>query len=128
MITLPALSIRQPWAYLIAMGYKDIENRSWKTERRGAFLIHAAQKFDDEGYEWVYDNLLKLGLSFLPQPQDFYRGGITGRAEITDCVQKHSSPWFFGEHGFVINNAEPLAFMPCKGRLGFFEVNYEANP
>jgi hypothetical protein len=36
-----ALSIRQPWAWLIANGHKDIENRSWNTNYRGAFLIHA---------------------------------------------------------------------------------------
>lgn len=125
MIILPTLSIRQPWAYLIAMGYKDIENRSWKTDKRGAFLIHAGQTFDHDGYEWVYDNMLRLGLSVLPAPQDFYMGGITGRAEITGCVEDSPSPWFFGRYGFTISNAEPLPFMPYKGKLGFFNANYE---
>lgn len=37
-----ALSIRQPWAWLIANGYKDIENRSWRTNYRGPVLIHAS--------------------------------------------------------------------------------------
>lgn len=37
-----ALSIRQPWAWLILHGGKDIENRSWNTNFRGRFLIHAA--------------------------------------------------------------------------------------
>lgn len=26
-----ALSIRQPWAWLVVQGYKDIENRDWPT-------------------------------------------------------------------------------------------------
>lgn len=35
------LSIRQPWAGLIALGIKKIENRSRRTNYRGAFGIHA---------------------------------------------------------------------------------------
>lgn len=38
-----ALSIRQPWAWLIVHGGKDIENRSWHTKFRGRFLVHAAK-------------------------------------------------------------------------------------
>ena len=33
-----ALSIRQPWAWLIVNGYKDIENRDWKTHYRGRWM------------------------------------------------------------------------------------------
>ena len=44
------LSIRNPWAYLIAYGVKDVENRSWKTDYRGELLIHASGKSDD----WPY--------------------------------------------------------------------------
>ncbi len=42
-----ALSIRQPWAYLIASGIKTIENRSWPTKHRGPFIIHASKLFDE---------------------------------------------------------------------------------
>ncbi|WP_229215634.1 ASCH domain-containing protein [Duganella sp. CY15W] len=38
-----ALSIRQPWAWLIVNGYKDIENRSWSTNVRGKVLVHASK-------------------------------------------------------------------------------------
>ena len=41
-----ALSIMQPWAWLICAGHKDIENRSWSTGFRGPVLIHAGKKFD----------------------------------------------------------------------------------
>lgn len=44
-----ALSIRQPWAWLIVAGYKDIENRSWPTNFRGRVYIHASRKFDEVG-------------------------------------------------------------------------------
>lgn len=33
-----ALSIRQPWAWLIANGHKDIENRTWQEMRD---VVHA---------------------------------------------------------------------------------------
>ena len=45
-----ALSIRQPWAWLIVNGYKDIENRDWKTHYRGRFYVHAGKQFDKAGY------------------------------------------------------------------------------
>ncbi|HDU8694716.1 TPA: ASCH domain-containing protein, partial [Morganella morganii subsp. morganii] len=38
-----AISIRQPWAWLIVNGHKDIENRSWRTKYRGQVLVHASQ-------------------------------------------------------------------------------------
>jgi ASCH domain len=37
-----ALSVRQPWAWLIVNGVKDNENRSWRTDHRGPLLIHAS--------------------------------------------------------------------------------------
>ncbi|WP_206002040.1 ASCH domain-containing protein [Paraburkholderia aromaticivorans] len=39
-----ALSIRQPWAWLIVKGHKDIENRTWSTRFRGRVLIHAGAR------------------------------------------------------------------------------------
>lgn len=36
-----ALTIRQPWATLIAYGVKTIETRSWHTNYRGPVAIHA---------------------------------------------------------------------------------------
>lgn len=38
-----ALTIRQPWATLIARGAKTIETRSWSTKYRGPLAIHAGQ-------------------------------------------------------------------------------------
>jgi len=39
-----ALSIKQPWASLIAQGKKTIETRTWKTNYRGPLLICASKK------------------------------------------------------------------------------------
>jgi len=40
--TLTCLSVRQPWAWLIVNGHKDVENRTWSTQHRGDILIHAS--------------------------------------------------------------------------------------
>lgn len=93
-----ALSIKQPWAGLIAAGYKNIENRSWATSFRGRFLIHAGN-----GEATVY-NCVDAG----------------------DWTAK-GSPWFFGPYGFAIRDAKlwdrPI---PYRGQLGFFEVDEAA--
>lgn len=36
-----ALTVRQPWASLIALGVKTVETRSWSTKYRGPLAIHA---------------------------------------------------------------------------------------
>jgi len=38
------LSVRQPWASLIAWGDKTIEHRAWATDYRGTMLIHASRQ------------------------------------------------------------------------------------
>lgn len=44
-----ALSLRQPYATLIAIGAKSIETRSWPTRYRGSLLIHASARLDAAG-------------------------------------------------------------------------------
>lgn len=114
-----ALSIMQPWAWLIVAGHKDIENRSWPTRFRGPVLIHAGKRFDpdyEDGHDWDWPHI--------EQPCDFDVGGIVGEAEIVDCVQASRSCWFFGPFGFVLRNARPLPFRPCRGQLGFFVPDF----
>lgn len=41
-----ALSVKQPWAALIASGRKTIETRTWKTSYRGPLLIVSSKKPD----------------------------------------------------------------------------------
>ena len=37
------ITIKQPWATLIAEGYKEYEFRTWNTKYRGELLIHAGK-------------------------------------------------------------------------------------
>lgn len=108
-----ALSIRQPWAWLITNGPKDIENRSWFTKFRGPVLIHAGQRFDQDCY--YYLSIMFPDLVIPTNPIDFECGGIVGQATITDCVRLSDSPWFSGPHGFLLVDRKPLPFRPCKG-------------
>jgi hypothetical protein len=111
-----ALSIRQPWAWLIVNGWKDIENRDWPTPFRGRVLIHTGKKHDGDPAQWDWPHI--------PQPPSFDYGGIVGEAEIVDCIRHSASEWFVGEYGFVLRNAKPLPFQPYRGKLGFFEVDH----
>ena len=118
-----AISIRQPWAWLIMNAGKDIENRSWPTKIRGRVLVHAAKGMTKYEYE---DAALFVTKRFkgvtIPLFETLQRGGIIGSVEIVDCVRMSTSPWFCGTYGFVLRNPQPLPFRPYKGQLGFFEV------
>ncbi len=116
-----ALSIRQPWAWLIIYGGKDIENRDWFTPLRGRFLVHAAKGMTANEYEKAMRFATRLGVH-VPPATDLQRGGIIGTAGIVDCVKTSASPWFFGRYGFALTEAQPLPFIPWKGSLGFFNV------
>jgi len=122
-----ALSIRQPWAWLIIHGGKDIENRNWSTRYRGKILIHASKLMTSVQYDWAFDYVyFKLGSEAahkLPKPDALERGGIIGSVEIADCVASSDSQWFMGRFGFKLRDARPLPFKPYKGRLGFFNVD-----
>ena len=116
-----ALSVRQPWAWLIVNGFKPVENRDWPTRFRGRFLIHASKGMTRMEYADTRDFAEGLGVT-IPAFEELKRGGIVGAAYMNDCVARSDSPWFFGDYGFVLESAQTLPFTPLKGRLGFFEV------
>jgi hypothetical protein len=117
-----AISVRQPWAWLIVNGYKDIENRSWPTHQRGKVLIHAAKSMTRKEYNECRMHSELCGV-MIPPFENLQRGGIVGEATISDCVATSSSPWFFGKYGFVLTEQKPLPFLALKGQLGFFSVS-----
>jgi hypothetical protein len=128
---MPALSIRQPWAWLIVNGYKDIENRDWPTKFRGPLLIHAGKKLTVADYDaamlYIEAYVNPKLVHKVPDIADLLLGGVVGMATLTDCVQRHDSCWMTGNddplaYGFVLADARPLPFIPYRGRLGFFDV------
>lgn len=137
-----AISIRQPWAWLILRPdlvgaarlkaiarneLKDIENRSWPTRFRGRVLIHASKGMTRAEYEDAQDPLWSSGgpTIELPPFEELQRGGIVGTVTIDDCVaaERRESWWHMGGcFGFHMVNAKAIPLIPCKGALGFFEI------
>lgn len=70
------LTLRQPWATLVAEGVKKYEFRSWKTKYRGKVLIHAGAGIDKEDMKKYKD----LNL-------DFPSRRIIAVVEIEDCLE-----------------------------------------
>lgn len=132
-----ALSIRQPWAWLIVNGYKTVENRSRSLgDHFDPLLIHASSTMTKQDYEYCVEFLrcnLKLQpvLRHLPSActDVLQLGGIVGKVEVTAIVGNLTAyDWYTGAIGYELKNAKPLPFKACKGRLGFFDVDYEALP
>ncbi len=126
-----ALSIRQPWAWLILHAGKDIENRNWKLRNpalrfRGTCLIHtgiAVQPISDD----LRARVRATSGVDLPRSDELPRGGIVGQVDVIDVVQDSPSPWFEGPCGLVLANPKPPPLVACRGRLGFFESLLEAS-
>jgi len=101
-----AITEKQPWASLIVEGlkidnvilFKDIENRTWKTNFRGRVLIHAAAKSWNGNMfiKYLYDIIPSLYKIF-PETKGWLEslptGSIIGSVEIVDCVINHTSIW-----------------------------------
>src|ERR1700712_1986361 len=103
------LSLRQPWAWLVVNGFKDIENRSWKTKHRGPLLIHASQRPIPNLAE-VREEVRRRFRIEIPEELQF--GGIVGQVNVVDCVTESASPWFLGQVGLVCEDARALPFVP----------------
>ena len=115
-----ALSIRQPWAWLIVNGYKDIENRTWSTSYRGRIYIHASKTFDPS---WLDDPIASQYAEAKGSVRTEAFGAIIGEVTIVDCCAGHPSKWYRGPYGFVLKN--PVAYkspIPYKGQLGLFNI------
>jgi ASCH domain len=88
---LRALSIRQPWAWLVVSGYKDIENRSWRTNHREPLRIHASPNRSE--FEARRSEIQKRHRVKIPPEEELNFGGIVGLVEVVDCVRTHHSKW-----------------------------------
>lgn len=123
-----ALSIQQPWAWLIVNGYKDIENRDWLKRYPSRILVHTGQKFDLDADRALRAGRHPVGRGIVLDPaiQAAYcaahvpTGGLVGMVDIIGVQEEHDSQWFVGEYGYILANAKTLPFLPWKGVLGFF--------
>lgn len=118
-----AISVRQPWAWLLFNG-KPVENRDWVSLHRGPLAIHAAKGMTRAEYEAAvlfvagFDQRLAASI---PPPARLDRGAVIGTVRMTGCVIEHPSPFFQGKYGFVFEGAEPFPVpIGARGALGFW--------
>lgn len=135
-----ALSIKQPWAALIAHGIKDVENRSRRTNYRGKILLHASAKSalprDAKTYDlltaaqWRAVQNMHLQAWYINKA--WRNGDIIGEAEIVGCVNDSTSIWAEpGQWHWQIANARIYTFdeiiTDVKGKLGLWEYEPQTN-
>ena len=122
-----ALSVQQPWAWLIINGHKDVLNQTWHTHYRGPLLIHANETHCVDGEAWArrlldhpdYQNVE------LPPCHDLDRGKIIGSVDLVNVTMKADSIWHVpGQWAWKIRNPEPMT-PPIRwnGEVGLFEVD-----
>lgn len=70
------ITLKQPWATLVAEGLKKYEFRSWKYNYRGEILIHAGKGIDKEAMN-----------KFKNMNLDFPSSKIIAKVNIVDCIQ-----------------------------------------
>lgn len=117
-----ALTIRQPWAQLIALGVKTIETRSWSTRYRGPLAIHAAAKRPpvfwhhnvNDDLPPAIDLVAMSGCWLWTEHDDFHSGGdyrwvgplgaVVAVADLVDVV-----PMIDGSLGWTKDSDTPPA-------------------
>ena len=95
------ISVRQPYAWSIIAGFKDVENRNWSTKTNGRIFIHAAKT--KASMEEGSKILKKMGIK-VPPEEELVFGAIIGSVEITDCVENSRQRCFSGPYGFLLAN------------------------
>ena len=128
-----ALTVKQPYASLIAEGIKEYEFRTWKIKYRGDILIHAGKSIDKKAMErYKHLNL------------DYPSGKIIAKATITDCVYvddklkdelqvkdplvyygilQKDSDW--DGYGFKLENIEKIEPIEINGKLSLWDYDYK---
>ena len=144
-----AISLWQPWASLIAVGAKQYETRSWKTDYRGPLLICASLKGIGKGkdrrelLDTLHGPRFQCALlSFGETPGKINWRLPFGQAiaivDLTACTSTcdYQIDWIgceatFGDfspgrYAWKLENVRAIEPFPVKGRQGLFEVELPA--
>jgi hypothetical protein len=150
MTELRAITVKQPWAAVIAQGVKTIENRSLHTHHRGPLAIHAGAAWSDRGMRdpRIRAAWRRAGLPTVPGTDqgrwcDFPdrlavpHGAVIAVCEVVDCHPDGGCcrPW--GESDYVeaagrrrtglwhwlLDDIRPLPVpVPWRGALGLWRL------
>jgi activating signal cointegrator 1 len=116
------ITLHQPWASLIAMGYKRFETRSYAIKYRGPLAIHAAQLkpryLEREIYGSIHNRYYK---GQLPAIDALPLGRIVAICDIVDCQkltshlicaqpghEKAVGDWGIDRYAWKLENIKPL--------------------
>lgn len=128
------ITIKQPWATLIAEGYKKYEFRTWNTKYRGDILIHAGLSIDKKAMK-----------RFECYNLEYPTGCIIAKATITDSIYIDeefvkkvgpTNPLVYKniinhkdskQYGFKLENVEKIPHIHIKGQLGLWNYEYKDN-
>lgn len=135
-----ALTICQPYAHLIAIGHKRVENRTWPTRYRGPLAIHAgkSRKFlGATGNQFLTFGEPNYGIALA----DMAFGAVVATCRLAACVRIEDAPGhrFFpwleshehteGPWCWVLTEIQPIKPFRCSGAQGLWDWdNDSANP
>ena len=106
-----AISLKQPWASMIANGSKTIETRTWPTKYRGDLLIVASRR--------PIINGLPTGQA-LCVVELFDCRPMKKEDEQAACCKMYE--YGIGGFAWVLKNLRPVVPVDIRGTLGIYEV------
>lgn len=142
------LSLHQPWATAIALGFKRIETRSWAHSWRGEIAIHAAKNTSALRDGTMTDLSAMTDGAFgeyLPGDPTLYPlGAVVAVARLVDCVptsiiDDHErwrglrsdineiyGNYMPGRFGWILENVRALREpFPLRGQQGLWTITRE---
>ncbi|HHW26529.1 MAG TPA: ASCH domain-containing protein [Firmicutes bacterium] len=131
------ISIRQPWAMLVALGAKRRETRSWYTAYRGPIAIHASAAMPVRSKAACSLPLVKdvLSRAGYESWRDMPRGAIIAVGRLTDVqdISPENTPpspeldfgdYTPGRFQWVLSDVRLLPEpIPAKGALGLWRTD-----
>ena len=115
-----ALTVRQPWAWAIMEGRKQLENRTTRTHIRERIAIHSSKQLNPNR------KALAAMLEDEATRQDCMdspRGTILGTVELVDCIDTSEEPTFVGPYGWVLARPRLLNKpIQARGNTGIWRV------
>lgn len=81
-----ALTLHEPWAWLVLKGWKEVETRGWYTDYRGPLAIHAGRKRDADGRDLWDRNWMYLGHGAAEDFETLPFGCVIATCQLVACL------------------------------------------